>query len=57
MARTFNCGIGMVLIVDPSNVAQIKQLVDEPVYEMGHLVDLSQNNGEHVKMVDMDSKW
>lgn len=39
--KTFNMGVGMVLIVKPKNVARVKQLLQEAsetVYEIGTLV-------------------
>lgn len=43
MLRTLNCGIGMVLILDISNVAAAKQLLNEAgeeiVYDLGALVE------------------
>ena len=43
MLRTLNCGIGMVLILDSSNVAAAKQLLNEAgeaiVYDLGALVE------------------
>jgi phosphoribosylaminoimidazole synthetase len=41
LARTFNCGIGMVLIVEKDNVEQVKQLVEakgEQVYTIGRVI-------------------
>jgi len=38
MLRTFNMGIGMVLVVDREKVAEIKQMVNEKVYEIGEVV-------------------
>lgn len=60
LARTFNCGIGMVLVVEKENVPKIKKLlanVNEPCYEIGHVVDIAANGGLPVKMVDMDAAW
>ena len=61
MARTFNCGIGMVLVADAANVAEITHMMEEAagekVYEIGRVVDLKANDGLLVKMNDMDSKW
>ena len=42
MLRTFNCGIGMVLIVAPENVAEVKSMLsshtDGDIYDLGVLV-------------------
>jgi phosphoribosylaminoimidazole synthetase len=50
MLRTFNCGIGMVLVVDKSVAAEAKQMLldagEEHVFDMGHLVE-----GNGVKML------
>jgi phosphoribosylformylglycinamidine cyclo-ligase len=40
MYKTFNCGIGMAIVLDKSHVAQAKQLLEaagETVYEIGHI--------------------
>ena len=40
MHRTFNCGIGMVLVVDKNDVAEIKNILEkhhESVYIIGEL--------------------
>ncbi len=60
MARTFNCGIGMVLIVDQASSKTIKSFLkslNEPVFEIGKVVDLSDNDGESVKIINMESAW
>ena len=50
MLRTFNCGIGMVVVVDKANVAEAKKMLiengEQQVFEMGTLV-----KGEGVKML------
>lgn len=41
MARTFNCGIGMVVVVDAENAPAAKAILEEngeTVYEIGHIV-------------------
>ncbi|KAJ3324455.1 hypothetical protein HDV06_006866 [Boothiomyces sp. JEL0866] len=60
LARTFNCGIGMVLVVEKENVSKVKEIlstVNEPCYEIGHVVDIAANGGLPVKMMDMDAAW
>lgn len=40
MYRTFNCGIGMLLIVAPEDAEQVRAILaaqNEPVYEIGHI--------------------
>jgi phosphoribosylamine--glycine ligase/phosphoribosylglycinamide formyltransferase/phosphoribosylformylglycinamidine cyclo-ligase/phosphoribosylamine--glycine ligase/phosphoribosylformylglycinamidine cyclo-ligase len=50
MLRTFNCGIGMILVVDKSNVEEAKKMLvdagEDSVFEMGSLVE-----GSGVKMM------
>ncbi|WP_159592709.1 phosphoribosylformylglycinamidine cyclo-ligase [Streptococcus halichoeri] len=38
MFEIFNMGIGLMMAVKPENVDRIKELLDEPVYEIGHIV-------------------
>lgn len=38
MFEIFNMGIGLVLAVSPEKVGAVKELVDEPVYEIGRIV-------------------
>jgi phosphoribosylaminoimidazole (AIR) synthetase len=43
MLRTFNCGIGMVLILDQKNIAEAKEMLmasgEKEVFDLGALVD------------------
>ncbi|KAI8085156.1 phosphoribosylglycinamide synthetase [Halteromyces radiatus] len=58
MSRTFNCGIGMILVVDPVNVDQVIQLleqVNESVYVMGKVVDKADLNGKEVDVYNTDA--
>ena len=60
IARTFNCGIGMVLVVSSSDVAQVRymmKLQGEEIYEIGNVVDIASNQGLPVKMNDMETHW
>ena len=38
MFEIFNMGIGLMMAVKPENVDRIKELLDEPVYEIGRIV-------------------
>lgn len=38
MFEIFNMGIGMMLAVKAENVARVKELLDEPVYEIGRII-------------------
>lgn len=39
MYRTFNMGIGMVIVCDPQHENEIRVLVQEPVWRIGEIVD------------------
>lgn len=57
LARTFNCGIGMVLVVCPKNVAVIKELlsdIGEQVYEIGKV---EPKMDVEVRMINMEEAW
>jgi len=38
MFEIFNMGIGLMLAVKPENVERVKELLDEPVYEIGRIL-------------------
>ncbi|KAG0339826.1 Bifunctional purine biosynthetic protein ade1 [Podila humilis] len=60
MARTFNCGIGMVLVVAPEHVEEVTKLCQEAsevVYQIGVLKTKADNNGEEVVMRNMETSW
>lgn len=59
MARTFNCGIGMVLVVDADQVADItKALQDggETVFEIGRIIARPADN-DGVVLQNADKAW
>ncbi|KAJ3190027.1 hypothetical protein HDU85_000318 [Gaertneriomyces sp. JEL0708] len=59
LARTFNCGIGMVLVVSPDNVKEVSQLLKEAgeeVYEIGRIIKRG-GNSERVELVGTETAW
>jgi phosphoribosylamine--glycine ligase/phosphoribosylformylglycinamidine cyclo-ligase len=53
MSRTFNCGVGMVIVADRSNVAEITQLLqaaNETVYELGVVTTKAELGGKEVEV-------
>ena len=36
--RTFNMGIGMVMVCDPSDGNAVREAINEPVFTLGYLV-------------------
>lgn len=62
LARTFNCGIGMVVIVDAAKadeaIASIKASGEENVYVLGKVVDReTENNGKPVVLKNLETAW
>lgn len=67
MSRTFNCGIGMILIVSQQNVDQVMKLLkeassskEEEVFQIGKIVDRSGNlsaSVEPVLVLNMEKAW
>lgn len=58
MIRTFNCGIGMVVIVSPDNASEIRKIMrknGETVYHIGY-IDTS-NNERQVEMKHLNTLW
>ena len=39
MFEIFNMGVGLMFAVSPENVSHVKELLDEPVYEIGRIVE------------------
>ena len=57
MPRTFNCGLGMLVIVDPAKAAAVKaslQAAGETVFEVGRMVA---RHGEAVTIANLESAW
>lgn len=58
MSRTFNCGIGMVVVVERDAVAQVKEILEaanEQVFEIGQVVTKAELNGEEVQVRNADT--
>jgi len=58
MARTFNCGIGMVVIVAPENAARATQILTdagEKIFRIG--VVESRESGEGVVLINTSKVW
>jgi len=58
MARTFNCGIGMVLIASPDQAADIQEILrqhGETVTPIGEVIERSE--GEKVIVHDIEDAW
>lgn len=58
MARTFNCGIGMVAIVDSADVTSAKTYLQnkgEKVWEIGKIIE--QRGDDRVELSNMISSW
>jgi phosphoribosylaminoimidazole (AIR) synthetase len=43
--RTLNMGIGMVVIVAPSDVSAVQSAIDEPTFIIGNLTSHDSNSG------------
>ncbi|KAJ1301697.1 hypothetical protein OPQ81_008932 [Rhizoctonia solani] len=50
MARTFNCGIGMIAVVAKEDVQRAKELIGGEVYQIGEVV-----GGQGVELVGLDA--
>ncbi len=60
LARTFNCGIGMVLIVSPENLSRVQALLaetGESVYELGRVFAKQTESEPSVKIDNMEAAW
>ena len=59
MVRTFNCGIGMVLVVDPADRDRVVACLEEAgetVFEIGR-IEAAENHQLPVELVDLDRSW
>lgn len=60
MSRTFNCGIGMVLVVAVEDVAETTRMLEEvgeTVYQIGRVVSKSENDGKEVVVAGVETAW
>ena len=59
MARTFNCGVGMAVVVDASKAAELKAIFEaegEKVFEIGRIIARPDDN-EGVVLNNADKAW
>ncbi|KAJ3019930.1 Bifunctional purine biosynthetic protein ade1 [Thoreauomyces humboldtii] len=59
LARTFNCGIGMIMIVSKENLAEVRKLLaeaGEEVYELGSVV-ARKGTEEQVELIGTEVAW
>lgn len=57
MARTFNCGIGMIVIVDPAQAGIISEelrAAGETIYKIGHIAP---HDGQDVVIAGCETAW
>jgi phosphoribosylformylglycinamidine cyclo-ligase len=58
MARTFNCGIGMVAIVDKADVEEVTQLLTAEGEKIFRIGEVEENKSAHrVTLQGMDKEW
>ena len=58
MAHTFNCGIGMMVVVNREDVVDVMQSLHEAgeaVFEIGQLESTMENNGKDVVLIILTS--
>ncbi|KAI8050648.1 phosphoribosylglycinamide synthetase [Gilbertella persicaria] len=58
MSRTFNCGIGMILVTDRAHVPEITRLLEaanETVYELGSVTTKAELGGQEVEVRNTDT--
>ncbi|KAI8387536.1 phosphoribosylglycinamide synthetase [Blakeslea trispora] len=57
MSRTFNCGIGMIIVADPAHENAITRLIemsDETVYKIGYVTTKAELGGQEVEVRNTD---
>jgi len=59
MARTFNCGVGMAVVVDAAKAAELKAVFEaegETVFEIGRVIARPEGN-DGVVLLNADKAW
>lgn len=59
LARTLNCGIGMVVVCDPAQVSRIEKSLKEAGEDVFHIGEIKIQNGANSKIFlhNMDDAW
>jgi len=58
VARTWNCGIGMVVVVKKENVEEVirsLKAINEEVYNIGYIASLEETGGKEVEIRNLDA--
>lgn len=52
MLKTFNCGIGMILVINPAFINEVKKSLNESLteyYEIGKLIENTNDKGLYLR--------
>ena len=57
MARTFNCGIGMVIIVDKQKADSLSQILQQHSESVIHIGKIVKREDSSVKIINIEQQW